>query len=162
VATLAVAQGMPSPEDARKRLENDRAQLEATKRRAKELEEDLQEIDGARACLRGRMIKNGRQIRQSDAALLRMEARLSALAVEKEQMLEKWLAILRSAGKHALAVKNINPDSPGFVVTLRTVLQQVAEIVPGVRNEAEETIRVMDDVAWLMGEYREMRRKSKP
>jgi hypothetical protein len=108
------------------------------------------------------MIKNGRQIRQSDAALLRMEARLSALAVEKEQMLEKWLAILRSAGKHALAVKNINPDSPGFVVTLRTVLQQVAEIVPGVRNEAEETIRVMNDVARLMGEYREMRRKSKP
>ena len=66
---LALAQGAPDPEEARKRLEADKGRLDATQKRSKELKADLDKLAAERERINARLVETGKLIQQSEAQL---------------------------------------------------------------------------------------------
>ncbi len=63
---LAGAQGTTNPDDARKRLDSDRTRLEATQRRSKELQADVDKIAAERQRITDRLVETARLIRDKE------------------------------------------------------------------------------------------------
>jgi murein hydrolase activator len=84
---LAAAQGGPAPDEARKRLESDRSRLEATERRSKELQKDLDKIAAERKRINARLVETAKLIQQSEAQLNLIEARLGELGAQEKHLL---------------------------------------------------------------------------
>ena len=84
VPELAAAQGNLAPDEARKRLETSRGRLEASERRSKELQKDLDKIAAERQRINARLVETAKLIQQSEALLNVIEARLGELAVQEE------------------------------------------------------------------------------
>ena len=83
---LAAAQGNLAPDEARKRLESDRGRLEATERRSKELQKDLDKIAAERQRINARLVETAKLIQQSEAQLNLIEARLGELAAQEKHL----------------------------------------------------------------------------
>ena len=88
VPQLAAAQGNLAPDEARKRLESDRGRLEATERRSKELQKDLDKIAAERQRINARLVETAKLIQQSEAQLNVIEARLGELAAQEKHLRE--------------------------------------------------------------------------
>ena len=84
---LAAAQGGLAPDEARKRLESDRSRLEATQRRSKELQKDLDKIAAERQRINARLVETAKLIQQSEAQLNVIEARLGELGAQEKHLL---------------------------------------------------------------------------
>jgi septal ring factor EnvC (AmiA/AmiB activator) len=84
VPQLAAAQGNLAPDEARKRLETSRGRLEASERRSKELQKDLDKIAAERQRINARLVETAKLIQQSEALLNVIEARLGELAAQEE------------------------------------------------------------------------------
>ena len=84
---LAAAQGGLAPDEARKRLESDRSRLEATERRSKELQKDLDKIAAERQRINARLVETAKLIQQSEAQLNLIEARLGELGAQEKHLL---------------------------------------------------------------------------
>jgi murein hydrolase activator len=84
---LAAAQGSLAPDEARKRLESDRTRLEATERRSKELQKDLDKIAAERKRINARLVETAKLIQQSEAQLNLIEQRLGELAAQEKHLL---------------------------------------------------------------------------
>jgi murein hydrolase activator len=83
---LAAAQGGLAPDEARKRLESDRGRLEATEKRSKELQKDLDKIAAERQRINARLVETAKLIQQSEAQLNLIEQRLGELAAQEKQL----------------------------------------------------------------------------
>ena len=83
---LAAAQGGLAPDEARKRLESDRGRLEATERRSKELQKDLDKIAAERQRINARLVETAKLIQQSEAQLNLIEQRLGELAAQEKHL----------------------------------------------------------------------------
>src|SRR5262245_36006048 len=83
VPQLAAAQVGLAPDEARKRLESDRSKLEATERRSKELQKDLDKIAAERQRINARLVETAKLIQQSEAQLNAIEAHLEELAAQE-------------------------------------------------------------------------------
>ena len=57
------------PDEARKRLEADKGRLDATQKRSKELQADLDKIAAERQRINARLLETGKLIHQSEAQL---------------------------------------------------------------------------------------------
>jgi septal ring factor EnvC (AmiA/AmiB activator) len=84
---LAAAQGGLAPDEARKRLESDRSRLEASERRSKELQKDLDKIAAERQRINARLVETAKLIQQSEAQLNLIEARLGELGAQEKHLL---------------------------------------------------------------------------
>ena len=84
VPQFAAAQVGLAPDEARKRLESDRSKLEATERRSKELQKDLDKIAAERQRINARLVETAKLIQQSEAQLNVIEARLEELAAQEK------------------------------------------------------------------------------
>jgi septal ring factor EnvC (AmiA/AmiB activator) len=83
---LAAAQGGLAPDEVRKRLEGDRGRLEATEKRSKELQKDLDKIAAERQRINARLVETAKLIQQSEAQLNLIEHRLGELAAQEKQL----------------------------------------------------------------------------
>jgi septal ring factor EnvC (AmiA/AmiB activator) len=85
---LAAAQGSLSPDEARKRLEKDRSQLEAKERRKKDLQADLDKIASERERINARLVETAKLVQQSEGQLNLIESRLNELDVQEKHLRE--------------------------------------------------------------------------
>ncbi|MGE0849586.1 MAG: murein hydrolase activator EnvC [Hyphomicrobiaceae bacterium] len=85
---LAAAQGNLTPDEARRRLESDRARLEATERRSKDLQAELDKIAAERERINGRLVETAKLVQQSEAQLSLIESRLGELDAQDKQLRE--------------------------------------------------------------------------
>jgi septal ring factor EnvC (AmiA/AmiB activator) len=83
---LATAQGGGAPDEVRKRLESDRGRLEATEKRSKELQKDLEKIAAERQRINARLVETAKLIQQSEAQLNLIEQRLGELAAQEKHL----------------------------------------------------------------------------
>ena len=85
---LAAAQGSLKPDEARKRLESDRSRLEATERRSKDLQADLDKIAAERERINARLVETAKLVQQSEGQLSLIESRLGELDVQEKHLRE--------------------------------------------------------------------------
>lgn len=85
---LAAAQGALSPDEARKRLESDRARLEATQRRSKDLQAEFDKIAAERERINGRLVETAKLVQLSEAQLSLIESRLGELDAQDKSLRE--------------------------------------------------------------------------
>lgn len=85
---LAAAQGNLTPDEARRRLESDRARLEATERRSKDLQAELDKIAAERERINGRLVETAKLVQQSEAQLSLIESRLGELDAQDKKLRE--------------------------------------------------------------------------
>ena len=83
---LAAAQGAVNPDDARKRLDADRGRLEATQRRSKELQADVDKLANERKRITERLIETARLAQQSEGQLSLIESRLGELDTQEKHL----------------------------------------------------------------------------
>ncbi|HZT49207.1 MAG TPA: peptidoglycan DD-metalloendopeptidase family protein, partial [Hyphomicrobiaceae bacterium] len=90
VLALAVAAEAQSgrKDEARKRLEADRARLEAAERRSKDLQSDVDQIAAERERINGRLVETAKLVQQSEAQLSLIESRLGELDAQDKQLRE--------------------------------------------------------------------------
>ena len=114
---LAAAQGGLAPDEARKRLESDRGRLEATERRSKELQKDLDKIAAERQRINARLVETAKLIQQSEAQLNVIEQRLGELAAQEKHLVGQ---LERSHGKISTvlaAMLRMGRNPPPVMVT---------------------------------------------
>ena len=85
-AAFVAAQGTANPDEARKRLDADRGRLEATQRRSKELQADVDKIGAERQRINERLVDTARLIQQSEGQLNLIESRLGDLEAQEKQL----------------------------------------------------------------------------
>jgi septal ring factor EnvC (AmiA/AmiB activator) len=85
-ALSALAQGAPSAEETRKRLEAEKSKQDAGEKRAKTLQADLAKTEAERKRINDLLIATGKRIQQSEAELSKIEAKLAELAVDEKAL----------------------------------------------------------------------------
>jgi murein hydrolase activator len=159
---FAAAQGNPAPEEARKRLEADRGRLEATERRSKELQKDLEKITAERQRINARLVETAKLIQQSEAQLNVIEGRLGELAAQEKHLRE---LLEQSHGKistvlAAMVRMGRNPP-PVMVTSPRDVLSAFrsgmlsTSVFFELKGEAVSLTEKLTDLARVMTSIRE-------
>ena len=166
---FAAAQGNLAPEEARKRLENDRGRLEATERRSKELQKDLEKIAAERQRINARLVETAKLIQQSEAQLNLIEARLGDLAAQEKHLrglleqshgkISSVLAAMVRMGRNPPPVMVTSPrdvlsafrsgmlstsvffELKGEAVALSEKLTDLARVMTSIREESDKLRR---------------------
>jgi murein hydrolase activator len=163
---LGFAQGTTNPEEARKRLDADKNRLEATQRRSKELQADLDKISGERQRISERLVETARVIQQSEGQLTLLESRLGDLDNQEKalrQTLEQrhgsisaLLAAMQRMGRNpppvmvtrredalsmvrsAMLLASAFPELKDQAVALSDQLQNLVRVMTSIRTEREK------------------------
>ena len=151
---LAHAQGTPSPEEARKRLEEEKIRLDAKEKLSKDLEAGIDKLAAERERINARLIETGKLIQQSEAQLNGIEARLGELDAE-EKRLRGVLEQRHGAISTLLAaLQRIGRNPPPVMVTRRedalTMVRSamlLSSAFPELRGEAERLTKDLRDLA---------------
>ena len=120
---LAGAQTAPnSPataEDVRKQLESDRGRLEATQRRSKEIQADMDKLAAERERINSRLVETGKLIQQSEAQLGLIESRLGDLEAQEKQVRGSLEERHGSISALLAAMQRMGRNPPPVMVTQR-------------------------------------------
>jgi len=116
---IAVAQSNLSQDEARKRLESDRARLEATDRRSKDLQADLDKIAAERQRINGRLVETAKLVQQSEAQLSLIESRLGELDTQDKHLRETLEARHGSISALLGAMLRMGRNPPPVMVASR-------------------------------------------
>jgi septal ring factor EnvC (AmiA/AmiB activator) len=116
---LAAAQGSLSPDEARKRLEKDRSQLEAKERRKKDLQADLDKIASERERINARLVETAKLVQQSEGQLNLIESRLSELDTQEKHLRETLEARRGSISALLGAMLRMGRNPPPVMVASR-------------------------------------------
>src|SRR5262245_26837032 len=82
----ALAQGPPTADETRKKLEAEKALKEAGEKREKSLEASLEKIEGERKRINELLIATGKRIQQSEVELSKIESKLAELEVDEKKL----------------------------------------------------------------------------
>jgi septal ring factor EnvC (AmiA/AmiB activator) len=115
----AAAQGTLSPEEARRRLESDRARLEATQRRSKDLQAELDKIAAERERINGRLVETAKLVQQSEAQLSLIESRLGELDAQEKELRQRLEARHGSISVLLGAMLRMGRNPPPVMVASR-------------------------------------------
>ena len=147
-------------EEAQRRLDSQRGELQRVESRAKSLEQDVSEIAGEREKLNERLLETAALIQKSEARSSAIEARLGELDAQ-ERLLKGSLDQRRGqVSKLLSALLRMGRNPPPVMITQRTdALQMVrsamllASAFPELRGQAlalatrlNELVRVMTDI----------------
>jgi septal ring factor EnvC (AmiA/AmiB activator) len=151
---LAQAQGTPSSEEARKRLQEEKIRLDAKEKLSKDLEAGIDKLAAERERISARLIETGKLIQQSEVQLNGIEARLGDLDAE-EQRLRGALEQRHGAISTLLAaLQRIGRNPPPVMVTRRedalTMVRSamlLSSAFPELRGEAERLTKDLRDLA---------------
>ena len=142
--TLAGAQAPANPEEARKQLESDKGRLEATQRRSKKMQSEMDKLAAERERINSRLVETGKLIQQSEAQLSLMESRLGDLEAQEKQIRSTLEERHGSISSLLAAMQRMGRNPPPVMVTQRAdALAMVrsamllAAAFPELRGEAE-------------------------
>lgn len=157
----AAAQGNPSPEEVRKRLEKDRGRLEQTQRRSKELQSDLEKIGAERERINARLVETAKLVQQSEAQLSLIESRLGELEKQETQKRDMLAQRHGSISTLLAAMQRMGRNPPPVMVTRREdALAMVrsamllASAFPELRGQAVALASELDDLVRVMSSIR--------
>jgi septal ring factor EnvC (AmiA/AmiB activator) len=158
---FAMAQGGLAPDEARKRLESDRGRLEATQRRSKELQSDLDKIAAERQRINARLVETAKLIQQSEAQLSLIESRLGELAAQEKLLRETLESRHGSISALLAAMQRMGRNPPPVMVTRREdALAMVrsamllASAFPELRSQAVALAEQLNDLVRVMTSIR--------
>ncbi len=161
VPLLALAQGSLSPEDARKRVDADRGRLEATQRRSKELQADMDKIAAERERINARLVETGKLIQQSEAQLSLIESRLGELETQENHLRGSLEQRHGSISALLAAMQRMGRNPPPVMVTRREdALSMVrsamllAAAFPELRGQALALAEQLNDLVRVMTSIR--------
>jgi len=163
---LALAQGAPATEDARKLLEAEKSRLEATQKRTKELQADYDKIAAERERNNARLIETGKLIHQSEARLSLIESKLGELEAQQTHVrgtleqrhatISTLLAAMQRMGRNpppvmitrredalamvrsAMLLASAFPELSGQALSLAQQLKDLAGVMKSIRSEGEK------------------------
>ncbi|HEX6000972.1 MAG TPA: peptidoglycan DD-metalloendopeptidase family protein [Hyphomicrobiaceae bacterium] len=163
---MALAQGTPSAAEARKRLELDKSRLNATQRRSKELQADLDKLQAERDRINGRLVETGKRIQHSEAELSVIESRLDALNGQEKQLrgqleqrhstISALLAVLQRMGRNPPPVM-ITRREDALAMVRSAMLLSAA--FPELRTQAVGLAKQLADLSTVIKSGRAEREK---
>jgi murein hydrolase activator len=155
-----------NPDDARKQLDSDRGRLEATQRRSKEIQADMDKLAAERERINSRLVETGKLIQQSEAQLGLIESRLGDLEAQERQVrgsleerhgsISALLAAMQRMGRNpppvmvtqredalsmvrsAMLLATAFPELRGEAVALSERLNALIGIMRSIRSEGEK------------------------
>jgi septal ring factor EnvC (AmiA/AmiB activator) len=151
---LALAQSTPSAEEARRRLEADKGQLDAKEKRSKELEADLGKLAAERERINARLVETGKLIQLSEDQLSAIESKLDELGGEEKRL--RGALEERHGAISALlaALQRIGRNPPPVMITRRedalTMVRSamlLSSAFPEMRAQAEGLSKELRDLA---------------
>lgn len=147
------AQATPSPEEVKKKLDADRRKLEATQRRSKELQADVDKIAAERERINARLLETAKLVQQSEGQLNLIESRLGELERQEMQVRSELEARHSSISSLLAAMQRMGRNPPPVMVTRREdALSMVrsamllASAFPELRNQAVTLAGQLDDL----------------
>jgi septal ring factor EnvC (AmiA/AmiB activator) len=158
--------GNIGPDEARKKLEADRGRLEATQRRDKELQADVDKISAERQRINARLIETAKLIHQSEAQLNLIEsrlvelenqqARIRATLEQRNSSISALLAAMQRMGRNpppvmitkredalsmvrsAMLLASAFPELTGEATALSAQLNDLVRVMTSIRTEGEK------------------------
>jgi septal ring factor EnvC (AmiA/AmiB activator) len=165
---LAFAQGAPSPDEARKRLESDKGRLNATHKRSRELEADVDKIAAERRRINATLVETGKLILRSEAQLTLIESRLGELETQERHVRATLEERHETIAALLAAMQRMGRNPPPVMITQREdALSMVrsamllAAAFPGLREQASALAEQLKDLARVTGSIRSEREKLK-
>jgi septal ring factor EnvC (AmiA/AmiB activator) len=142
---LARAQGTPSAEETRKRLEADKSRLEATQKRSKELEANAEKINQEMKGITARLVETGKLIQASEARLSVIESKQSELEEQEEQLRESLGQRHGTLSALLATLQRMGRNPPPVMITRRedalTMVRSamlLAPAIPELQGQAEK------------------------
>ncbi|MGH8337998.1 MAG: murein hydrolase activator EnvC family protein, partial [Gammaproteobacteria bacterium] len=160
------ADGQPIADEARRKLELQRNELEATRERQKFLQSDIAEIKKERERLNANLLETAGQIQASEARLNALEAKIGRLGEDETALradlaanhgkITKLMAALQRMGRNpppvlytqrqdalqmvrsAMLLAYAFPELKGDAKTVSVKLSNLINILDGIRAEREE------------------------
>ena len=161
---LAAAQGAVKPDEARKRLENERTQKEAEKeakeRRKKELQSDVDKIASERERVNARLVETAKLVQQSEGQLSLMESRLGELDAQEKHIIDSMETGRGSMSALLGAMLRIGRNPPPVMVAsrqdmlsafrsgtlLKPVLQELTDEAKALSERLSDLTRVKNSI----------------
>jgi septal ring factor EnvC (AmiA/AmiB activator) len=158
------AENTPQPssvDEANKRLEERRTELENVEKRQQELQKDLSGIAAERKDINARLVETAALVQRSEAQLTAIEGRLSELD-SQEKLLRGSLAQRRGQISRLLAaLQRMGRNPPPVIITRREdALQMVrsamliATTFPEMRTQALALANKLNDLVRIMNDIR--------
>ncbi len=161
ISLPVLAQTTPSPDEARKRLEADKGRLDATQKRSKELQADLDKIAAERQRINARLLETGKLIHSSEAQLSLIESRLGELEAQERHLRGTLEQRHDSIAALLAAMQRMGRNPPPVMITQRDdALDMVrsamllASAFPTMREQALALAEQLKDLARVMGSIR--------
>jgi murein hydrolase activator len=155
------AQGTLTADEAKKRLEADRGRLDATQRRSKELQADMDKIAAERERINARLVETAKLIQQSEGQLSLIESRLGQLESQEKGLREKLQQRQGSISALLAAMQRMGRNPPPVMVTRREdALSMVrsamllAAAFPELRGQAVALSEQLSDLVHVMASIR--------
>ena len=157
----AFAQTSPAPDEARKRLEADKGRLDATQKRSKELQADLDKIAAERQRINARLLETGKLVHLSEAQLSLIESRLGELEAQEKHLRGTLEQRHGTIAGLLSAMQRMGRNPPPVMITQREdALAMVrsamllASAFPALREQATGLAEQLKDLARVMGSIR--------
>jgi septal ring factor EnvC (AmiA/AmiB activator) len=159
---LAFAQAaVTNPEEARKQLESDRGRLEATQRRSKEVQAEMDKLAAERQRINSRLVETGKLIQQSEDQLTLIESRLGDLQAKEKKIRGSLEERHGSISALLAAMQRMGRNPPPVMVTRREdalgmvrSAMLLAAAFPELRGEAVALTEQLNDLVGVMRNIR--------
>jgi murein hydrolase activator len=158
---LAVAQNVPNPDEARKRLEADKNRLDMTKKKSSEIKADLDRLAAERERINARLVETGKLIHQSEAQLSLIESKMDQLSGQEKQLRTTLQERHGTISGLLAAMQRMGRNPPPVMITQREdALSMVrsamllASAFPELRNQALALAQQLNDLARVMTSIR--------
>ena len=166
LSAAALAQTAPDSEETRKRLEADKARLDLTQKRSKEIKSDLDKISAERQRINARLIETGKLIHQSEGQLNLIESKVDQLQSQEKNLraaleerhgaISGLLAAMQRMGRNpppvmitrredalsmvrsAMLLAAVFPELRGQATALADQLKDLARVMTSIRTEGEK------------------------
>lgn len=159
-ALFATPLAAQKPEDAQRRLDTSRQQLDERRREAQNLTADVTQLQAERERINQGLVDTARLIQRSEAQMTGMEARMGELETQEKQLRGSLIERHDSISRLLAAMQRMGRNPPPVLVTKREdALQMVrsammlAAAFPELRSQALSLTerlttlgRVMDDI----------------
>ncbi len=163
-AAPVYAQAPKNADEAKKKLETKRGELEEVQRKTKSLESDVGGLAAERERINSRLIETGTLIKKSEAQLTTIETRLGELE-EQERILKGSLNQRNSQiAKLLSALQRMGRNPPPVLITQREdALEMVRSAMllsaafPELGNQAKVLMTRLNELVRVMGDIRTQR-----
>jgi septal ring factor EnvC (AmiA/AmiB activator) len=161
LAHEAVAQAATTPEEAKKKLESRRQELESVSKRAKSLETDVGTLAAERERLNGRLVETADLIKKSEAQLTSIESRMGELEAQEKILRGSLNQRHGQIAKLLSALQRMGRNPPPILITQREdALKMVrsamllAASFPELGDQARALAARLNELVRVMGEIR--------